>query len=229
MLKVKICGLQQPQDAVTAAMAGADFLGLVFVPERRRRLTPEGALEIVEAARRVSGVAPKLVGLFADQPLDEVNGVVDRCGLDMAQLCGGESPEFCASLTAPCIKVVHVAGGRQKGDALKALGERIGPFQQVGCLITLDRLVEGLQGGTGETFDWGIAAEMKGEGYDFILAGGLTPENVGEAVDKARPWGVDVSSGVETDGAKDAEKIRRFVREARKAAAALEGVAGDGG
>ena len=229
MLMAKICGLQGPEDTVTAAMAGADFLGLVFVPERCRRLTPESALDIVEAARSVSGAAPKLVGLFADQPLDEVNRMVDCCGLDLAQLCGGESPEYCASVAAPCIKVVHVAGGRQKGDTLMALAERIEPFRQMGCLITLDRLVEGLQGGTGETFDWGIAAEMKGEGYEFILAGGLTPENVGEAVDKVRPWGVDVSSGVETDGVKDAEKIRRFVREARKAAAALEGVAGNGG
>ena len=91
------------------------------------------------------------------------------------------------------------------------------PYQEAGCYVTLDRLVEGLQGGTGQSFDWGVAAQLSRGGYEFLLAGGLTPENVAQAVQQVNPWGVDVSSGVETGGHQDEEKIRAFIHNARTA------------
>ena len=114
------------------------------------------------------------------------------------------------------IKVFHVtrdAAGPETSDRAGLMRD----FHTAGHLITLDRMVDGLQGGTGQTFDWDVAARLSGQGHDFLLAGGLTPENVGRAVAAVRPWGVDVSSGVETNGINDPDKIRAFVQNARNA------------
>ena len=157
---------------------------------------------------------PRVVGLFADQPLVEVSRVIEYAGLDMAQLCGRESPDYCrqvlAKTGAGVIKVQHVSG-QGSGDATygkedDTLEDQLLRYREAGCYITLDRLVEGLQGGTGQSFDWDIAAQLSRKGYEFLLAGGLTPANVAQAVARVRPWGVDVSSGVETDGANDPKK-----------------------
>ena len=217
MLRVKICGVQEASDALLAAEAGADFVGLVFVPERRRRLSEDAAKRIVAKLRGSHGTAPKVVGLFADQELAEVNRVIRSCGLDMAQLCGDEGLEYCARVDVPVIKVIHVSGTGAVHEVVPALSEKILALGELGHLVTLDRRVDGVQGGTGESFNWDIAQKLSTMGLEFLLAGGLTPENVGEAVRVARPWGVDVSSGVETEGAKDAEKIKAFVRAARGA------------
>ena len=213
--RVKICGITQAADALIAAEAGADFIGLVFVPDRRRRIDEDGAQNIVSALRETSGNPPKVVGLFADQPLDEVKRRVKCCDLDMAQLCGGETLEYCGEVGVPVIKVLHVASSLHVDDAEGKLSEKMRFLKQQGHLVTLDRKVDGLQGGTGQSFNWDIGTRLSDKGFAFLLAGGLTPENVGLAVEKVRPWGVDVSSGVETDGVKDKEKIRRFVQEAR--------------
>ena len=213
--RVKICGIQQDADALMAAEAGADFIGLVFVPNRRRRIDEDRARSIVSALRETVGNPPKVVGLFADQPLDEVNRLVQRCDLDIVQLCGEESLEYCGEVCVPVIKVLHVVNSLPVEDAVDLLSEKMESLKRQGYLVTLDRKVEGLQGGTGQSFDWDIARRLSDMGFSFLLAGGLTPENVGLAVEKVRPWGVDVSSGVETDGVKDKEKIRRFVQEAR--------------
>ena len=215
--RVKICGIQRPEDAVEAARAGADFVGLVFVPGRRRRLDTEDARHIVEVLRADVGVAPRVVGLFADQPLDEVCRAVGGCGLDMVQLCGGESPGYAGLLGVPVIKVVHVPLSQDPEGTTKHVRREMEDFRNEGHMITLDRKVGGLQGGTGESFDWRIAGALSSEGFSFLLAGGLTPENVGDAVRTARPWGVDVSSGVESDGSKDPFKIRAFVHAAKAA------------
>ena len=226
MTRTKICGIQKTEDALIAAEAGADFIGLVFVPKRRRRLEIGAAAEIVDNLRAAMPQPPRVVGLFADQPLVEVSRVIEYAGLDMVQLCGKESPGYCrqvlAKTGAGVIKVQHVSG-QGSGDATygkedDTLEDQLLRYREAGCYITLDRLVEGLQGGTGQSFDWDIATQLSRKGYEFLLAGGLTPANVAQAVAQVRPWGVDVSSGVETDGANDPKKIRAFIQNARSAA-----------
>ena len=218
MIRTKICGIQSREDALAAAAAGADFIGLVFVPKRRRRLEVEAAAEIVRGLRADIARPPKTVGLFADQPFEEVAGAINSCKLDLVQLCGRESPDYCRRVMleteARVIKVLHVPATETAGGDAE-IEARLRDYQDTGCRVTLDRLVEGLQGGTGQSFDWAVAAELSRKGYEFLLAGGLTPNNVGQAVAQARPWGVDVSSGVETDGRKDPGKIRAFIQNAR--------------
>ena len=217
MTAIKICGIQKAEDALVAASAGADFVGLVFVPQRRRRLTEEPAAQIVKALTESPGKTPRVVGLFADQPIDEVNRHIKSCHLDRVQLCGSESLDYCGQVLAPVIKVIHVPEGGASDDDVDRLAESIQKFRDAGHLVTLDRQVNGLQGGTGKSFDWSIAARLAQAGHEFLLAGGLTPENVAEAVRTVAPWGVDVSSGVETGGVKDATKIRSFIQQVRQA------------
>jgi phosphoribosylanthranilate isomerase len=214
MTRVKICGIQQPEHAIVAAEAGADFIGLVFVPQRRRRLELGAARAIVSDLKTHGNNPPKVVGLFADQPLEEVNQVIRTCQLDLVQLCGQESLDYCGRVEAGVIKVLHV---HSTGPGnVTWLAENIQRFREAGHLVTLDRLVDGLPGGTGQKFDWEIAAQLSQQGHSFLLAGGLTPDNVAHGVATVKPWGVDVSSGVETDGVKDSKKIRAFVSSAKQ-------------
>ena len=217
-IKVKICGIRNLEDALVAAEAGADLIGMVFVPERHRRITPKEAKVIVDGVRNSGGPVPRIVGLFADQAIEEVAGIVEFCELDLVQLCGKESVEYAGQTGCDVIKVVHVAESATAADDA-GTGARVKEFSGVGHLVTLDRYVEGIQGGTGKGFDWDVAASLSQAGHPFLLAGGLTPENVSEAITTVRPWGVDVSSGVETDGNKDHVKIWEFMRTAREAAA----------
>ena len=224
MIRVKICGIGTPEDACVAAEAGADFIGTVFVPERRRRITPDAAREIVEAIRILEGPKPRMVGLFADQPLEEVNKTIAHCGLDTVQLCGQESVEYAAGVNCEVIKVVHIPASYRAPDDVPELAARVQEYSDAGCLVTLDRLVEGLQGGTGQSFNLDVAASLAHRGNSFLLAGGLNPANVGRVISAVRPWGVDVSTGVETLGRKDRRKIQRFVSNARDTGAALAGL-----
>ena len=224
MIRVKICGIGTPEDARVTAEAGADYIGMVFVPERRRRIDSDTAREIVDSVRDLDGLSPSMVGLFADQPLDEVNKTVAKCGLDAVQLCGQESVEYTAAVDCQVFKVVHVPASYRAPDDVPQLAARVQEYADAGCLVTLDRLVDGLQGGTGRRFDLDVAASMAHRGGSFILAGGLTPANVGRVISVVRPWGVDVSTGVETIGKKDRGKIRRFIGNARDADAALTGL-----
>ena len=216
-IRVKICGIRALDDALAAAEAGADLIGMVFVPERRRRITPKEAKAIVDGVRNSGGPVPRIVGLFADQSIEEVAGVVEFCGLDLAQLCGQETVEFAGQVGCDVIKVVHVAESATASDDA-GTGALVKEFSGVGHLVTLDRYVEGIQGGTGKGFNWEVAASLSRSGHPFLLAGGLTPENVSEAITMVKPWGVDVSSGVETDGKKDHAKILEFLQKAKAAA-----------
>ena len=182
--------------------------------------TAEG---IVSGVRDAGWQGITTVGLFADQPIEEVNGTVGRCGIDMVQLCGNESMDYCAQVEVPLIKVVHVPETMAPDDVPASLVSRLAELERRGYMITLDRKVKGLQGGTGQSFDWEVARVLSQEGFSFLLAGGLTPENVGEAVSVARPWGVDVSGGVETAGDKDQDKVLAFVAAARAAADRMAG------
>ncbi len=216
---VKICGVRSLDDALVAARAGADYVGMVFVPGRRRRVEPEAARIITSGLRDSDFEGPKSVGLFGDQPLDEVLDTIATAGLDYVQLCGEESLDYCRAVLerAGVIKALHVAND-DSHDAIAGVANRIDAFAAAGCTVTLDSQVVGLHGGTGQSFDWSIAAQLAADGRRFLLAGGLTPDNVSEAVAVVRPWGVDVSSGVETDGVKDHAKIRQFVSNARRPA-----------
>lgn len=212
---MKICGVRRLEDALTAADAGADYVGMVFVPGRRRRIEPSDVRLIANGLRESSTTAPESVGLFGDQPLDEVLATIAVSGIDYAQLCGDESIDYCREVQhrAGVIKVLHVPADSGE-TTIHALDCQIRAFADAGCTVTLDSEVVGLHGGTGQSFDWRVASALAEHGA-FLLAGGLTPDNVAGAVESVRPWGVDVSSGVETDGDKDADKIRRFVRNAR--------------
>ena len=215
MLKVKICGIMRPEDARLAADAGADVLGMNFVAGSKRLVDRSQAARIIEATR-TGDKRPQVAGLFADQPEDEVNGTAAELGLDIVQLCGGESRAYCARMRLPVMKTVHVGVEAVDCDELSG---KIRGYSEDGHVVVVDRKVEGLAGGTGQTFNWDIASDLSERGIEFFLAGGLTPDNVGGAVCLVRPWGVDVSSGVETKGApgKDPDKVRSFIRAAREA------------
>jgi len=212
LVRVKICGVMEPAHAVVAGDSGADFIGMVFAPTRRR-VTLEQAREIVAAVRDIDP-RPACVGLFVDSPPDEVNRIADECGLDYVQLTGNVSTAHARAIERPVLKSVHVAAAATAvavlatvRDWYQAMRDRPG-FR---CLLDSGSPERGIYGGTGKTFDWGIAAEVAAR-FPVIVAGGLTPENVGAMVRQVRPWGVDVSSGVETVGRKDPAKIGAFIR-----------------
>lgn len=201
MTRVKICGLQTIEHALGAVEAGANALGFVFAPSSRR-VTPETARTIIQ------NLPPfvSTVGVFVDEDPKVVDHIARFCSLDMLQLHGSESPDYCRRFGARrVIKALRIS---DRNSLDKAEGYR-------GFSLLLDTYVPGAQGGTGKTFDWSLAREAKVFG-PVILAGGLNPGNVTQAVREADPFAVDVSSGVETDGVKDPVKMRKFIDELRR-------------
>jgi phosphoribosylanthranilate isomerase len=201
--KIKICGITRLEDALAAARLGADALGFNFWPRSKRYVAPVEARKILR--RLPSFVTP--VGVFVDPSRDEVLGAVDASGVAVAQLHGDEPPELCISLPLPVLKAIRVADRH----SLAALVS----YEVQGFL--LDAPTPGY-GGSGEIFDWALAAEVARE-LPIVLAGGLGPDNIAEAVRAVRPWAVDVASGVErAPGVKDHDRMRLFVERAREAA-----------
>jgi len=252
MTRVKICGCRTPEDALAAAEAGADFIGLVFA-ESRRHVSVEEAAAIVRALgsplseremasppalfrtdaagpgpwfehgaggleRMLARKRPLTVGVFANADPDELDETADEAGIDLIQLSGGEPWGACLLANRQVIKVVHVAEGDTGG---RVLG-RIEPGSAIAVMLDREDRGTGRKqpesgspfGGGGLTFDWAIAAAVAAK-MPLWLAGGLTTDNVAVAITAAHPWCVDVSTGVETEGAKDHEKIRAFVRAAK--------------
>jgi phosphoribosylanthranilate isomerase len=202
-VKVKICGVTRPEDARAAIRAGADYLGLNFWPGSPRAVDLVRACAVGAAA----GGAP-LVGIFVDAPRDEVERTAERVGLSLLQFHGAESPAYCRDWSRPVIKAIRV----RPGASVAALAE---PFAAVDYLL-VDAWVAGRLGGTGVSVDAAVLAGLPTE--RLFLAGGLTAENVAEAVRHVRPFAVDVASGVEGRvGVKDHEKIKRFVERAKAA------------
>ena len=245
MTYVKICGVRSVDMALTAAEAGADFIGMMFAPTSRRRIEPADAADIVRALgtelraqeqetppamfrtdasdlrswfehgasaldRLLARKRPITVGVFAGNDPDEINEIVDECGIDLIQLSGGEPWSNILLANRQVIKALHISGEDDAGSAMA----RIETGSAMAVL--LDRADAGGFGGNGVAFDWTIAAGIA-SAMPVWLAGGLNPDNVSEAIRTVRPWGVDVSSGVETDGDKDAEKVRSFIAAVRGA------------
>jgi len=201
MVRVKICGITSLEDAFFAAAMGADALGFVFAPSPRR-------VSLDQAFEMIRSLPPfvQTVGVFADADIEEVIFFRNRLRLDLVQLSGSETDAYIRALGSRVIKAVHVKNGFKPGPNIHAA-----------ATILLDTASDGLKGGTGNAFDWDLAADVAVK-RPIILAGGLTPENVAIAVKKVRPYAVDVSSGVEIEpGRKDHDKIRNFIQRAKTA------------
>ena len=247
MTLVKICGNRTPADVLSAAEAGADFVGLCFA-ESSRQVGVDEAQAMVRAlgeplaaheialpppawghAREderewfhhgaqvieayLEAKRPLTVGLFADQSIEEVNEIALETEVDLVQLSGDEAWDDCLLVARQVIQVVHVSPLDSPSDPLK--------FVEPGFAIALmlDSAHGPYRGGSGRTFDWEVARMVSAE-LPMMLAGGLTPENVGEAIERVAPWAVDVSSGTETDGRKDPARVRDFIEAVRRQDAA---------
>jgi len=205
MTRVKICGIKEPAQAIAAAKAGADYIGIVMAPSKRQ-VDIEQAKAIAAA---VKGSRTLTVGVFVNMPSTEVNHIAKYCNFDRIQLSGDEPCEYVQELHRPAIKAFKISKDHTSEKLLKELASGYKKANYY-FLPLLDCAVNGSYGGTGKAFDWSIARKAAGT-YRFVLAGGLTPENVAEAIASARPWGVDVSTGVETNGLKDVNKIKAFI------------------
>ncbi|MFZ5449276.1 MAG: phosphoribosylanthranilate isomerase [Thermodesulfobacteriota bacterium] len=198
MVRIKICGITNPEDALLAADLGADALGFIFYVKSPRYVAPEAAREII------AQLPPFVVsvGVFVDEAAAIVQELAAKVGLDWVQLHGQESPDYCRRLGRRVIK-----GFRIKDEG--SLSE-LEPYRDAVQAFLLDTYKKGQMGGTGETFDWQVAREAKGFGQ-VILAGGLTPSNVAQAIAVAQPQAVDTASGTEAaPGKKDHEKLKNF-------------------
>jgi phosphoribosylanthranilate isomerase len=200
---VKICGITSPDDARLAVHAGADAIGVNLVPESPRAVDEEGAAEI---ARAVKGKIV-VVGVVANLPANRMRALREKIGLDLLQLHGDEPAETLAAVLPAAYKAVRIGGPADLSAADRALGDR----------VLVDAKVKGALGGTGALVDWALVAPLA-RARRVILAGGLSPENVAEAIFRVRPFGIDVASGVErTPRQKDPEKVHAFVARARGA------------
>jgi len=212
---VKIDGLREPEHAAAAAAAGADLIGFIFAPARRQ-VSAETARSCIAAARAASPGRPVLaVGVFVDAPPSEMALIARETGIDVLQLHGGEPPELLRHLPVPALKAVRPRPGTEAAHVVAEIGRyRSSPRPPLGILV--DGYVAEYAGGTGVRADWRLATEISAA-FPIMLAGGLNPDNVGAAIRQVRPLGVDVSSGVEIDGVKDAGRIEAFIRAARTA------------
>lgn len=217
--KVKICGIRDGDSAVEAVRAGADFLGVVLVEGVRRQLTRFQAQEVVRNYRirardhrikRLRQKGAKVVGLFRNQDVRWVNKTAQEVDLDCVQLNGEEDEAYMRAMWKPVIRQVRIKSDMSQDE----LSDLVDHHLSLDRIVLLDRYEEHQPGGTGKTFDWGIAEGIANR-EGVLLAGGLYPENVGDAIRQLSPWGVDVSTGVETDGIKDHSKIRAFIETAK--------------
>lgn len=203
--RIKVCGITGHEDGRAAVAAGVDGLGFIFVEQSPRLVEPE-------MVRAITGELPPFVesvGVFRDAPLEAVEEIVSYCRLTIVQLHGSESPEYCKSISCRVIKSFSIRPESESGELAAYAGAVSG--------FLLDTYHKHMAGGTGIPFDWKLVAQVKPPG-PIVLAGGLTPENVGEAIRLVKPFAVDVNSGVEYEpGRKDPDKLKTFVLEVRKA------------
>lgn len=222
---VKICGITNPFDARVAIEAGADMLGFILYPKSPRYVMPEMIAEIIREMReeRMMGKLklpptrtrlPAFIGVFVNESAQRVDGMLAVAGLDYAQLHGDESPEMVTGFGGRAFKALRpadAAEAKEQAQRFASLGPADGPRWMI------DAYDPDEYGGTGKRADWHVAADLARRYPGLLLAGGLTPDNVAAAVRAVRPWGVDVSSGVEVaPGKKDHAKVRAFVEQARQ-------------
>ena len=200
MIKIKICGIKTVRDALAAMDAGADLIGFNFYPKSPRYIDPGRCRDIMAVMRKYGHIT--YVGVFVNASVAEIRATMDTCALTLAQLHGDETAEKLNLLNGRAFKAFRGVPA----------AEHLGGYTRDGApALLVDASVKGEYGGTGVTVDWNIAAELA-KRYPILLAGGLTPENVAEAVQRVQPWGVDVASGVEAaPGVKDLNKIKAFV------------------
>jgi phosphoribosylanthranilate isomerase len=205
-MKVKICGITNIDDARAAMVAGADLLGFNFYAKSPRYITPAKAGEIA-AEIRSDGAGPLLVGVFVNAPLDGVRSIMEIAQIDLAQLHGDEPVSVVEQLHGRGFKALRPTSETEAEiDA-----EWFAPYGPNAPVLLIDAYRKDQYGGTGHVADWSIATKLAQQ-YPILLAGGLTPDNVADAIKQVRPWGVDVASGVEcAPGKKDAVKMRAFV------------------
>lgn len=204
VVRSKICGITRVDDALTAAKAGADAIGLVFYAKSPR------AVDVRQAREIVAALPPFVttVGLFVNASRCEINEILDAVPLDMLQFHGDETPAQCEGFHRPWFKALRVGNGEDIEAEVARYANASG--------ILLDTFVAGVPGGTGERFDWSLIPAALAK--PLILAGGLTAENVQQAIAQVRPYAVDVSGGVEASkGVKDASKVMAFVGQVRSA------------
>jgi phosphoribosylanthranilate isomerase len=212
MTRVKVCGITSLGDAKLAADAGAWAIGMIFTDESPRRVQVDAAVEIGAAMRR----RVEVVGVFLNAPLDEVVELADLCSLTALQLHGDEGPTYCgeAGRRTGC-KVIKAARVRDRASVQALRAFRVGIDYHL-----LDAYAEDAAGGTGRTFSWDLAKE-RGAGPPLILSGGITPDNVGEAIAAVRPFGVDSASGTEASpGVKDPAKVTALIEAVQQASLA---------
>jgi len=225
MIKVKICGLTNLEDAQVAVEAGANLLGFIFYEPSPRYVQPETVREIVTTLRgnhSTTPYAPRttnpplFVGVFVDAPQDRVNQIFDFCGLDAVQLHGAESPQFVAHFQGRAFKVLRPQSAVEAGELVQKYQTTAVAVQSPQLpAFFLDAYHPTLYGGTGHVTDWTMAATLARQ-YPIMLAGSLNPTNVAEAIEAVHPWGVDVSSGVEIEkGKKDHRKVWEFIERAK--------------
>jgi phosphoribosylanthranilate isomerase len=204
MTKIKICGIKTVSDALAAKDAGADLLGFNFYPKSPRAIDVGLCRDIMSVMRKFGHIT--YVGVFVNASVAEIRGTIETCGLSLAQLHGDETSEIVQSLKGKAFK------------AFRGVPQTINGFARATApALLVDAAVKGAYGGTGITADWESAASLA-KRYPILLAGGLTPENVTDAVKQVQPWGVDVASGVEASaGQKDPSKMRAFVEIVRRA------------
>ncbi|GAB4495785.1 MAG: phosphoribosylanthranilate isomerase [Anaerolineales bacterium] len=203
MTHIKICGITTLNDALAAVDAGADLLGFNFYPQSPRYIEPDSCRKITSL---LGMECPHitLVGVFVNSPAPQIGAILETCHLHLAQLHGDEPPEMLAAL------------GKRAFKAFRGVPTDITAYtRDAAPALLVDSAVKGLYGGSGVTTDWGKAAELSKQ-IPLLLAGGLTPGNVAQAIAQVRPWGVDTASGVESSpGVKDVQKMRDFVAAAR--------------
>lgn len=244
MVLVKICGITNLGDALIAMEAGADMLGFMCYAKSARFIEPEMIRAVVRSVRTeaasaartaparpasqsgtragartatppVTGRVPRFVGVFVNAPVADVRHIVERCGLDYAQLHGDEPVDDLLALGGRGFKALRLSAATRAFTDAQLYVPLAGTS---GPQLLVDAFTPGAYGGTGQRADWDLAARLAADTPRLLLAGGLTPENVADAVRTVRPWGVDVSSGVEIEpGRKDADKLRRFIQTAKAA------------